>query len=179
MPLINEFGPRAGNRSFANCLRPALAVSFLASLLLVAAGASAGQVQPPGSTGCADGLTKSTADPRAQLPATAVFVGGERKVRMIVANPTQTTKATIRAYLLDGRRADAEKSGEYTCTVPGPQNTIAFPVKPGTVGPAIRRHGTVKLRVRFLMVNASGRTGVLHRVITVTREQAAAPHFVG
>lgn len=168
MPLPRAIRPRS-----------VVVCSLVLSLLAGASNASGDQVQPPGPTGCANGLTQSNKDPQAQLPATAVFRSGEARVRMVVTNATQTTKVTLRAYLPDGRRADAYKSGEYTCTVPAARNTIAFPVKPGTVGPAIRRHGTVKLRVSFQMVNANGRRTTLQRIITVRRERAAAPHFVG
>jgi len=166
---------------FSCAIRPrsVFACSLVLSLLAGASSASGDRVQPPGPTGCADGLTQSNTDPQATLPATAVFRSGEVRVRMVVANATQTTKVTLRAYLPDGRRADAYTSGEYTCTVPAARNPIAFPVKPGTVGPAIRRDGTVKLRVRFQMVNANGRRTALQRVITVTRERTATPHFVG
>ena len=157
--------------------RSVFVCSLVLSLLAGASSASGDLVQPPGPTGCAGGLTQSNADPQAQLPPTAVFRSGQVRVRMVVANATQTTKVTLRAYLPGGRRADAFRG--YSCTVQAARNLIAFPVKPGTVGAAIRRHGTVKLRVRFQMVNANGRRTTLLRVITVRRERAAEPHFVG
>lgn len=152
----------------------ALVPVLVAGLLLSTAEASAAQVPPPGPTGCGDGLTKSDQDPRARLPATAVFRSGEVRVRMLVGHPTQTTRVTLRAFLPGGRRADAFPPGGYTCTSPGRQNTVAFPVKPGLVGGLIRRHGKVRLRVSFQMVNANGRSTTLRRVVTVGREPRSA-----
>ena len=139
-------------------------------IALVGPGGAAGsQVKPPGPTGCKGGLTVSSADPAARLPARGVFRPATRRVRLLVRDATQTTLVTIRAYFLDGRRADAWRPGEYTCTVPRAVNTIAFPVRRLLGGAAIRRHGRVKPRVRFQMVNARGRSTALRRVITVTR----------
>lgn len=158
--------------------RRRLCGAMIAGAMLSPAAALGDQVPPPGPTGCAGGLTESDQDPAARLPATAVFRSREVSVRMRVADPTQTTKVTVRAFLPDGRRADAHRGGEYSCTVPARVNVIAFRVRPGTVGPAIRRDGSVALRVRFQMVNATGRRTTLRRAITVRRE-TPAPLFAG
>lgn len=161
--------------------RPLSALACLAAVSsLLAVGSAAGsQVKRPSLTGCGEGLTQSSKDPSARLPATGIFRPSEVRVQLLVSHVTQTTRVALRAYLLDGRRADATPPGGYTCTAPGATNAIAFPVKPGLVGGSIRRHGNVKLRVRFQMVNATGRSTTLRRVITVTRQTPAPANGLG
>jgi hypothetical protein len=60
-------------------------------------------------------------------------------------------------------------ASEYTCTSPGPRNRISIKIKPTTVGAAIHRHGSVRLRIVLRMVNASGKRTTLRRTVTVTR----------
>lgn len=149
---------------------PPAASWLLAALALAPAGvATADQVEPPRPTGCADGLTQSDTDPAAQLPPTMEFHSRAVRVAFRLRNVTQTTRVTLRAYLLDGRRADAMGERTYMCTRAAAENYNAFDVKPGLVGGAIRRHGTLKLQVVLRLVNANGRRTVLQRVVTVTR----------
>jgi hypothetical protein len=129
-------------------------------------------VTPPGPTGCGDGLTTSAAYPEAGLPATMVFNPIDRDVEYRLTRSTQVTRATLRAFMPGGLRADAFTPGEYTCTTPA-SGYAAFPAKPGLVGAQLRRHGRVRLRIGFTMVNASGRETTLHRTVTVTRAPAA------
>jgi hypothetical protein len=133
------------------------------------------QVAPPGPTGCANGLTETDAYPSAALPATMVFNPVDRVVEFRLVAPTQTTRVTLRALLLSGRRGDALTAGEYDCTVPGRTMYDGFPAKPDLIGAQIRSHGRVRLRIVFAMVNANGRETTLRRTVTVSRLATASP----
>jgi hypothetical protein len=126
------------------------------------------QVAPPGITGCDPQPTISSEFPSAALPARMLFRPGLVSVVMELRRPSEATRATTKAFMLDGRRVDAATAREYTCTSPGPRNRIAIKTKPATVGAAIRRHGSVRLRIVLRMVNASGKRTTLRRTVTVT-----------
>jgi hypothetical protein len=96
---------------------------------------------------------------------------------MVLRRPTQRTQARVKAFLMDGRRADSPDAGAvvepYTCTTPRASNRITFAPKSSAVR-SLRRHGRLKLRLRMRMVNALGRSTTLRRTVTLRPDPAAA-----
>lgn len=145
------------------------AVVALMSATVAAASVSHDQVAPPGVTGCDPQPTVSSEFPSAALPARMIFRPGSVSVVMSLQRPSQATRATTKAFMLDGRRVDTATARDYTCTSPGRRDRIAIKIKPATVAAAIHRHGSVKLRIVLRMVNASGKRTTLRRTVTVVR----------
>jgi hypothetical protein len=127
------------------------------------------RVAPPGVTGCDPEPTISSDVPSAALPARMVFRPPLVSVVMELQHPSQATRATTKAFMLDGHRVDAATARQYTCTSPGPRNRIVIKIRPATVGAAIHRRGSIRLRIVLSMVNASGQRTTLRRTVTVTR----------
>jgi hypothetical protein len=144
-------------------------VLALMSATVAVASVTHDQVAPPGVTGCDPPPTISSDFPSAALPGRMVLRPGLMSVVMELQRPSQATRATTTAFMLDGHRVDAATAREHTCTSPGPRNRIAIKIKPATVGAAIHRHGSVRLRIVLRMVNASGKRTTLRRTVTVTR----------
>jgi hypothetical protein len=145
------------------------AVVALTSASVAVASVRHDQVEPPGVTGCDPQPTRSSEFPSAALPARMVFRPGLVSVLMNLQRPSQATRATTKAFMLDGHRVDAATARDYTCTSPGAGNRIAIKIKPATVGAAVHRHGSIKLRIVLRMVNAGGRRTTLRRTVNVIR----------
>jgi hypothetical protein len=145
-------------------------VVALVAAPLAAASVRHDPVAAPGVTGCELQPTVSDEFPSAVLPATMIFRPEMVAIVMELGRPSQSARATTRAFTRGGRRIDVATPREYTCTSPGARNRIAITVKPDTVGAAIRRHGRVRLRIVLRMVNAGGKRTTLRRTVTVTRE---------
>lgn len=107
-------------------------------------------------------------EPSAQLPATTKFRVNTARIALPLRDVTESTWATVRASLLDGRTIVRMAPGEYTCVVAGPTSSIAVDTTLGRRGmlDEIRRHHG-RLRVRVTL-SLDTRTRV-SRVITVTR----------